>query len=241
MFCNCNTLVKLDLGSFDTSKVTDMSNMFDNCNSLRRLNVASFDTTNVTDMSNMFRKCIIQSLDLRSFDTTAANTTNAFAGCKWLTKVALGPKTILNCDCPRKSWKRTSDLEGNNLSGPTIINLSYYDGTCPGWYETKISPKAKIIKAYTYRVKKGKTQVVIKASYPKKEVDTFLIKIARNKKFTKSVKTVRADKYMLRKGKIGVYGKLKKGKTYFIKVRAIACGPRDYYGPWSNVKKIKGR
>ena len=50
-----NTSVKaLDLSSFDTSKVTDMSGMFACMYSIKDLDVSSFDTSNVTDMSCMF-------------------------------------------------------------------------------------------------------------------------------------------------------------------------------------------
>ena len=54
MFYNCINLTSLDLSSFDTSNVTDMSGMFHNCFSLTSLDLSSFDTSNVTDMSAMF-------------------------------------------------------------------------------------------------------------------------------------------------------------------------------------------
>ena len=54
MFYNCNSLINLNLSSFNTSNVTDMGVMLAWCNSLTTLDLSSFDTSNVTNMSNMF-------------------------------------------------------------------------------------------------------------------------------------------------------------------------------------------
>jgi surface protein len=64
-------LFNLDLSSFDTSNVTDMSYMFYGCNSLTNLDLSSFNTSNVTYMGYMFRGCnSLTNLDLSSFDTS---------------------------------------------------------------------------------------------------------------------------------------------------------------------------
>ena len=47
----------IDLSSFDTKNVTDMSCMFRDCSSLQSLDLSGFDTENVTDMSYMFEGC----------------------------------------------------------------------------------------------------------------------------------------------------------------------------------------
>jgi len=57
MFNECSALTSLDLSSFDTSHVTDISYMFDGCYSLISLNLASFDTSNVVNRDLMFYKC----------------------------------------------------------------------------------------------------------------------------------------------------------------------------------------
>ena len=56
MFYECNSLQSLDVSSFDTSEVTDMSYMFYKCNSLYS-DFSSFDTSKVTDFSGMFYNC----------------------------------------------------------------------------------------------------------------------------------------------------------------------------------------
>ena len=61
--------ITLDLSSFDTSNVTDMSGMFYNSKATT-LDLSSFDTSNVTDMSGMFSNSKAVTLDLSSFDTS---------------------------------------------------------------------------------------------------------------------------------------------------------------------------
>lgn len=47
LFEECENITSLDLSSFDTSNVEDMSKMFDHCDNLQSLNLSSFDTSNV--------------------------------------------------------------------------------------------------------------------------------------------------------------------------------------------------
>ena len=42
----------------DTSQITNMYSMFDSCNSLTNLDLSNFDTSEVTDMSNMLKNLI---------------------------------------------------------------------------------------------------------------------------------------------------------------------------------------
>ena len=51
MFYNCLNLKKLNISSFNTSKVIDMCNMFNGCSSLKKLNLYNFNTINLIDMS----------------------------------------------------------------------------------------------------------------------------------------------------------------------------------------------
>ena len=61
----------IDLSGFDTSKVTDMSNMFGFCYQLTELDVSGFDTRKVTDMSNMFGKAEYDGDNLKSAGCSA--------------------------------------------------------------------------------------------------------------------------------------------------------------------------
>ena len=89
MFSGCSSLTSLDVSGFDTSKVTMMDYMFSDCPSLTSLDVSGFDTSNVTNMDSMFYNCTsLTSLDVSSFDTSkVTNMRNMFSYCKALTNL----------------------------------------------------------------------------------------------------------------------------------------------------------
>jgi len=57
MFYECYNLRSLDLSSFNTSAVTDMSYMFYDCINLITLDLSNFDTSKVNTMYEMFCYC----------------------------------------------------------------------------------------------------------------------------------------------------------------------------------------
>ena len=57
MFKDCYELSDLPIGDWDTSKVTDMSEMFFFDRKLSKLNLCSWNTSKVTDMTWMFGMC----------------------------------------------------------------------------------------------------------------------------------------------------------------------------------------
>ena len=64
-------ILELDLSNFDTSQVTDMSNMFYGMSNLITLNLSNFDTSKVINMGSMFYGMSnLTSLNLSSFDTS---------------------------------------------------------------------------------------------------------------------------------------------------------------------------
>ena len=67
MFCNCSSLKEIDLSSFNTNLVNDMSYMFCNCSFLKKLNLSSFNTINETEISHIFyfinKSCKVQCKD----------------------------------------------------------------------------------------------------------------------------------------------------------------------------------
>ena len=103
----------LDLSSFNTEKVTNMSFMFYECHNLQNVILTSFNTENVTNMYDMFYCCKnLQNLDLSSFKTQ--NVTNMgcmFYGCSNLKTLDLSSFNTQNLK------KRTNTIkngyEGN--------------------------------------------------------------------------------------------------------------------------------
>ena len=91
MFYECSSLTGLDLGSFNTSQVTDMSSMLSGCKSLTSLDLSSFNTSKLTDMRYMFSGCSsLTSLNLRSFNTSkVTDMSRMFSGCSSLASLDL--------------------------------------------------------------------------------------------------------------------------------------------------------
>lgn len=78
MFCDLENLAFFDLSNFDTSNVTNMSYMLAGMNSLTFLDLSNFNTSKVTDMSGMFDALSgLTSLVLSNFDTS--KVTNMYA------------------------------------------------------------------------------------------------------------------------------------------------------------------
>ena len=91
---------------------------------------------------------------------------------------------------------------------------------------------AKKVKASISSVKKSGKKIVIKLK--KKSGYKYEIKVSTDKKFKKSVKTYKTSKTTYKTGN------MKKGKTYYVKVRTYKkINGKTYYGKWSGIKKIK--
>ena len=71
MFNGCSYITEIDLSSFDSSNVINMTVMFRGCSKLSYINFTNFDTSKVTEIGSMFREFPkLSSLDLSSFDTS---------------------------------------------------------------------------------------------------------------------------------------------------------------------------
>ena len=82
MFCDCSSLIELNLNNFNTYNVTHMSSMFSGCLSLIELNLNNFNTNNVTYMSEMFFGCkALKELNINNFNTENADVKNMFCNC----------------------------------------------------------------------------------------------------------------------------------------------------------------
>ena len=93
MFSSCHELTTLNLSSFDTAQVTCMSGMFASCESIKELDLSGFDMSNVTDMNSMFWRCRnLKELDLSGFNTSRIlDMRSLFEGCCNLKTVIMAP------------------------------------------------------------------------------------------------------------------------------------------------------
>ena len=57
IFYKCSSLTSLDVSTWDTAGVADMSGTFFDCSSLTSLDVSTWNTAGVADMSHMFFSC----------------------------------------------------------------------------------------------------------------------------------------------------------------------------------------
>ncbi len=112
MFKNSKA-TKIDLSSFVTSEVINMSGMFDGLSSVDSLDLSKFNTEKVTNMSNMFRNCPnIQSLFLRHFVTSnVRNIDEIFSGDTNIKSINMDMWDISNISSNSNALNSTTSLE----------------------------------------------------------------------------------------------------------------------------------
>ena len=146
MFNDAN-IKKLDLSSWDTKNVTDMSKMFDHAYNLAELNLNNFNTSKVTNMRQMFAYASdLTNLDVTSFDTSHVTDMFAmFSGTEKLSSLNLshfntsnvtnmsvmfyGDKSIVNLDLSSFNTSNVTDMSRmfTMMEGLKSLNLSSFD------------------------------------------------------------------------------------------------------------------
>lgn len=145
-------------------------------------------------------------------------------------------------------YKLIKTISGSKKTSCTVKKLSAgkgykfkvraYVGSKPyyGEYSSVLSAPTKPGKVTMSKLSTGKTHYV-KASWKKKTGTGYQMMIATNSKFTKNKQSYTVKSY---KTKTKTIKGLKKGKTYYVKVRAYKTyGDNTQYGAWSKYKKIK--
>ena len=128
MFYGCSSLQSIDLSSFNSTKINDMSCMFNGCSSLQSINLSSFNTTNVKYMDYMFHNCSsLKSINLSSFNTTNVNNMCCmFSGCSSLQSIDLSSFNTTNVEVMYSMFDRCSSLKRENVKigsyGEKILN-----------------------------------------------------------------------------------------------------------------------
>ena len=114
-------ILKLDLSSFDTSKVTNMGYMFYNISNPTTLDISNFDTSQVRSMRSMFSAMYnLTTLDLSHFDTSKVTD---MAGMFYSVST-LNTLNLSNFDT-----SQVTDMNHMfyNMSNLTTLNLSSFD------------------------------------------------------------------------------------------------------------------
>ena len=116
---------------WDTSSVTDMSNMFSYCKNLETIPL--LDTSSVTNMKNMFDGCDnLQTIPL--LDTSSvSNMTNMFGGCKNLSNDSLN-NILKMCINSKETDKRLKGIGLTQEQAEKCQTLSNWsDFVAAGW------------------------------------------------------------------------------------------------------------
>lgn len=134
MFCNCTSLIKLDVSKFNTEKVTTFECMFHNC-SFTSIDVSSFNTEKATNMSNMFDLCTeLTSLDVSNFNTSnVTNMTEMFARCWKLTSLDLSNFNTFNVTKMSGMFNGCSALASLDVSSfktPNVTTMATMFNRC---------------------------------------------------------------------------------------------------------------
>ena len=125
MFNHTDALTELNVNNFDTSKVTNMSQMFAYASNLTSLDVTSFNTSHVTDMSDMF-SCMgkLSSLDLSNFDTSkVTNMSHMFTEDKSIINLDLSSFNTSNVTNMSYMFNEMEKLQNLNLSSFNTANV----------------------------------------------------------------------------------------------------------------------
>lgn len=92
LFAMCVQLTEVDVSNWDTSNVTNMSSLFHQCYSLHTINgIERLNTSNVAYLISTFNGCSsLTSIDISSWDTkNVISMKNTFKGCSGLISISI--------------------------------------------------------------------------------------------------------------------------------------------------------
>lgn len=162
MFFLCEKLESLNVSSFNTSNVTDMSMMFYGCHSLPTLDVSGFDVSNVENMSEMFGYCIaLEHLDLSGFDAgKATDMSDMLEFCNRLEKINTPINVSVSVTLPTSYWSWSD--EGERIDSSMDF---WADTSGKEWTELPQNSTTSILLNRIYPLAKGTKYVPYEIFY----------------------------------------------------------------------------
>ena len=173
MFEDCRSLVSLDIGRFNSSKVESMRRMFSGCESLQHINgindwcaknvsdlyrafynctslvdidLSNFNTSNLTKLEEVFRNCssLERIYGISDWNTSnVTNTTMMFYACSKLTDLDLS-----RWDLSELSWANSMFEFCRNLSGEIYIDGRTVFNNRDIFYECSTNSSSKFVVKY---------------------------------------------------------------------------------------------
>ena len=90
MFSGCNSLISVDLSSFNAQNVRHMEYMFSSCKSLTSVDLSNFNTQNSVNMNEIFYCCSsLVNINLTNFSGSKAKVYHIFKGCNNILSINL--------------------------------------------------------------------------------------------------------------------------------------------------------
>lgn len=191
--------------------------------------------------------CLKYSLMINKINLNAASTSTSSLKLTWTESNRNGVEgyRVYKYDPKMEEYECIADIEDPNISSYSVKGLSPGSGylfkvVAYDKYYNDASYSAATLKTPTkpskVTISKLKTgSKYITAYWGKKTGTGYEVQIATNSKFTKA-KTYTITSYKTTSKKIT---KLKKGKTYYVRVRAYKTYGSTLKGDWSTAKKIK--
>lgn len=253
MFSRCGAS-SIDLSGFNTAQVTSMAYMFSGCQNVTALDLSAFDTRRVSNMDAMFGKSSwdypcgrLRKIVVGASFKTSSQARGMFEGC---TSLVGGNGTAYSASHIDGAYGRidAKGMPGYFTAAPGVP-IPVAPGTTAKPTPTKPVAKNPLAKVKLSKVKaKAAGKRAIKVSWKKlssktqKKIKGYQIKVSTSKKFSKSkTKTYTAQ----RKAASKTIKSLKRGKIYYVKVRAYTSGKAypsgKAYGPWSKTVKVRVR
>jgi len=131
---SASALISLDLSNFDTSKVTDMSNMFSNTSALTSLDLSNFDTSKVTNMAYMFNSASA----LTSLDVSGFDTSNVTN----MGGMFLRATSLVNLDFRKAMFDKVTSYSAMFRSVPSNIKITTKNGITKTWLQSRLSEES---------------------------------------------------------------------------------------------------
>ena len=134
MFYGLECLEELDISGFDTSNVEDMSYMFYSCGA-DEIDVSGFDTSKVKWMDGMFGECyMLKNIDLSNFNTSnVKDMSGMFVGCRLLESLHLSnfdTSQVKNISNMFKECESLTELDLSNFNTLNVEQMQYTFYNC---------------------------------------------------------------------------------------------------------------
>ena len=129
MFSRITMIGSLDLNKLNTSKVKNMRGMFHHTSNLKELNIQDWDTSNVEDMTSMFDYTDLIKLDLNKWNVSKVKSmTNMFYNNLVLEELKISNWDTSNVEYMDEMFNQAIKLKELNISNWNTSNVKTMEG-----------------------------------------------------------------------------------------------------------------